>query len=281
MIHRPTTRDILTLTRGAYDRRMAGAGQFRRGGRGGGRPARKPVTLRPTSASNVLWLRPESAYITADGSNNVSGVTDRGPAGNNASQGTASQQPLWTASSANFNGHPSITHDAVSSEHLRADGVAATASGDDQPVSVIMAVRFTAAPSSNEALFAWGDTGGATNQFRFWRRSDGSWRVQKTGDNATSSAMGGTDARIVSMVYAGSTVTIYDDGAAVTGIDGASLDVDPVALNTFAIGAWVSSVVATPGPIEWADMAVYAGALSDADRQLVESDWAARYGITL
>jgi hypothetical protein len=74
-----------------------------------------PASTLPTIADFSPKVRYtfEATNVTKDGSDLVSAVADQGSLGNDLGQATGSLQPLWTASSANFNGYPTLTFDGV------------------------------------------------------------------------------------------------------------------------------------------------------------------------
>jgi hypothetical protein len=65
----------------------------------------------PIPAGPFLWLDADAAYVTKDGSNNVSSWNDRSGHGYNFTQATAGVQPLWVASS--INSLPALVGDGV------------------------------------------------------------------------------------------------------------------------------------------------------------------------
>lgn len=77
-------------------------------------------TTIPLNDGMVFWLRAD-AGITKDGSDRVSQWDDQsgtGDANKNVTQGTGGNQPLWNASSANFNNLPTLSFDNTRGDHL-------------------------------------------------------------------------------------------------------------------------------------------------------------------
>lgn len=239
----------------------------------------------PTDLSGcVLWLRPDSSHVTLNGSD-VSGITDRSSASNDASQGTAANQPLWQSSSANFNGYPSVRLDASADggagEWLRADGVASNLSGIDKPFSFVMALRFVATPTSGENVLAVKWSGGGTPFMQIIKATGTpDYQVVKRDDSSVQVSQAGgtpdTTARVVSVVCDGTTISVFVSGTAV--IDGAGFDVGDTTLDQFSIGP-NGSPVAAASDIEWADLAGYSRTITTTEREDVEGYITERYGL--
>lgn len=265
MIHRPTIRQILALTHGAYDRRMARAGQFRRGGRGGGRP---PKRWTPAELGDdlYLWAKATDDDITLNGSD-VSGWADRSDRSNDGSQGTAADQPAWNSSDANFGGHASVQFDASNTEWFPFDGtVPDAASGDDEPFTVAITCKLEALAGS---IWSFGGATGSVPVL-YLGISSNKLRVSKFDDSSSgvsvdSTADWDTDPHVITVVHSGTMVTVYDCGTPIAGMDGVNQNVGQTTLAKYTLGARRRDPIADYSSVRIVENVVIGRALSAAE----------------
>lgn len=248
----------------------------RSGGRGGGSLPFVPISV----GDARLWLRADLGITLNDA--DVSGWADQSGEGNDLSQGTAADQPVYNASDADYNGRPSVEADGVS-EYLLGSGstLVSAASGTDTPWTVILAGHVEDTDATM-ALYSWGTSTGANGWHYVGSQTAGevtaSRRADDTVGNVNQSGSTAVNAACVfSTVFTGTAVSTYVNGT--VDIDGAAQDVGAVSCDQFALFARARSTPSFFATGTIAEVVVYAGALSDADRTTVENYMAARYGL--
>lgn len=103
MIHRPTPRETQSITAGAYHRRMGGAGMRRnlrgpRGGGGGAVPGTDPSTL--TGITSWYIHGDHNTKNETPDPDTMSAFLDQGVPDDDATHGTAANQPEWVGDGA-------------------------------------------------------------------------------------------------------------------------------------------------------------------------------------
>ena len=241
----------------------------------------------------VLWLRSDLG-VTKDGSNLVSVWVDQSGDGNDATQVTSDNQPLWKDN--HINGHPAIYFDGVDN-FLLASGIATKGyfSGNDKPFTIFIVSTLEKA--------AWDDDG---NWISCYLASDSfstgifdvldfynygmSVRTALTDDmSVTKGSNGGTGLLpgdynlpyIWELVFDGQNVSIFKN--ATTIINNADLDVGVVTPDdSFSIGCayeglGVAKFAFWLGDID--EVIVYKSLVSVLNRSLIENYLNGRYAI--
>ena len=226
---------------------------------------RRALQFLPTDlAGNILWLRADPANIILNG-DDVSTWLDRSGAGNDATQGTAANQPVYESSYAGLNGRAAIKFTGAVNEffQLTIDSLTAVDS------TVFFAVHNGV--GGTNPYYLWdadaGDrtiytlqTGSGTGEPGYY---DGSWHDD---DVATPKT-----AQVVSFRFdgGGNTGEIFRDGSLIY--------TDTYTARRHTDGDLCESLPA--GDVRVAEMVAYFRALNDAEREQVEAYMMARYGL--
>ncbi len=205
-----------------------------------------------------IWLDFAATYVTKDGSNRVSAVTNRG-SGGNAAQGTGGNQPLWVASAQN--GLPGLSFDGsrwmdgIMTGFTDCTVIAAmqvdsgnTVSIDCVPTALVTytGVKFYHGAATSY-FFRVGDSGAS-------KASDAGTKV-RTGDSSAS------------------TGHIWIDQSA----GGAGGAIAQASLDNYTIGANAAHTEGMTGTI--LEVCIYDSVLSAGDRDYVEDFLKAKYSI--
>lgn len=234
-----------------------------------------------SSASLVGWYEVRSDLVTQSGGA-CSQVNNRVAGGSNPLvQALGTAQPTYSATG--WDGaRAALTFDGTS-DLLTANGLAAAATGTDQPFTVIWLGAILTLGSSGIIRSVWGfGKAGDDNplhDLRLPASVDGvissgrrdSAAVAKIKDCA---AAADTSKHIYSTVFNGTKVAVWRDSVRDTNLDGTSAsadnDVGALSLDTFSVGAITRAGVAGFTNLLFGGMLVYAGALSNTDRRRAE-----------
>ena len=237
---------------------------------------RRTARAQPSSIwlpSDVPGLVAEfySEFVIKDGADLVSQWTDQSGQGNHAIQGTGANQPLWV--DAQFNGYPGITLNGSSQWFSIAD-IIADFVGDDLPHSIFIVHNTTSAPTFRTFLSIYNHPGGSSS-WELYVNNGQVLTLNKGGKTVTASSFTLATNSIMSVIDKGTLADIYENGGQVL----SNGDVDVVAMdpNTAYIGT-------SYGAGQWfyngkiAAILIY-GAISDANRQLIETYLNTKYAI--
>lgn len=185
----------------------------------------------------VAWIDPRYDIThTGDGT----AVTDWNDHGPNAYNGTIVSAPVYEATG--WNGVPSVRFDGVD-DFLHMDALGAVANGDDTPVYVVAAVQHVV-DSSSKCFISFGNNVSNVRFHKIETLSSQRYFVLRR-DNAAAqvtaaSAVGElvTTRTILTWEFPGTTTTLYKNGTAVTGINGASLNNGTITINQFALAVF-------------------------------------------
>jgi len=157
-------------------------------------------------------------------------------------------------------------------DHLRFNGIADDLSGEDIPFTLFIAYRTNRTTGTNQTLFNLGDSAQAVqkwhdlyilNNYRLYRRADAGAAVTASrGETNTSTT-------ILSHKFAGTNASIWVDSNLVMNED--TLNVGTVTFDRASIGAYVMSITGEYFDGYICEVLVYNVALSDKERQSVES----------
>ena len=230
--------------------------------------------------NNVLYLRADRG-VTLNGSDVVA-IADQGPQSNDASQGTAANQPAFNASDSDFGGQPSISHTAANSEYLAANGVAALIDGDDQPLAVCMSVGPGSFMNAGSFWGAGNSAGTTPYIYKRWdtnsrfvtNKHDGTTSTQATSTNGT---VDGTGTHVYVVNSSGTATSHYEDGTDISNVT--AQDVTAVTFDRFAIGALVRSIVSAYATLKWNSFAVYSQVLTTYQESIVRGAQQRRVGL--
>jgi Concanavalin A-like lectin/glucanases superfamily len=236
-----------------------------------------PSAFTPASLSGLrLWLRSDMG-ITLNGST-VSAWDDQSGNGNNATQGTAANQPTYQATG--YPGSkPGVLFDGAD-DFLIADGMAAVLTGSDVPYTAYL--RASVVTNADESFFSAGNSASddpvimvnsqATGAVRLFRRNavDGT-----TIDLVTTQTISTGNAHRIGDIFTGTARTCRLDGAA-TSVNNTACDVPSFTVNQFTLGCLRR--IATSGFLNFklAEIVIYNRALNASEQALLESYLAER-----
>jgi hypothetical protein len=228
----------------------------------------------PTDIANLVGWYKSGTGITLNGST-VSQWDDSSGAGNHATQGTATAQPTYNATDANFNGLASLTFDS-SSDFLYANGLLSSIiNGDDKPLTIVMAVKATNSTAFPTILGTNELTVGNT-QFRCRLRNNSVstyFMGLRDGAGTDANISGGTsdtNVKIVRFQTSGTAAEIFANNSSVAS---GAMDVSTCSATWFCLGATPTSASAGANFFggEIAEIAVYSRLLSAGEQTQVET----------
>lgn len=223
-------------------------------------------SFKPTNLSGaVIWLRADLGITIATG---VSAWADQSGNGNNATQATGANQPLFVANST-MNGRPSVRFNGV------AQVLSTTTGATTTDHTIIVAGKWVALPAAQKAFIDFGDGAAAGNGSSIGSLNVGNnnW-YGYAGYGLPTGVVFDTSPHVWSKTYTGTgplTSGFYDRAADSTD-----------AVRTYAAGSAVISVGANPGSavfanFEMAEVVIYNRVLSSAERLSVENYMKSRY----
>jgi hypothetical protein len=223
----------------------------------------------PSISGNVLWLRADMG-VTLNATR-VSGWADQsgtGDANKNVAQATAGNQPLFNASDASFNGHPSLTFASARSDMLNSGAWAAPM---PNPATWFVVAQLVAAQ-----IAVMIDGQGASNRHLLYNNTAaGAERVVLSGAALTAAGtLNGIGAFVMAGVM-GTSGKLYMNArtAAASGTTGTQT------LTALRIGAAYTSAGFWDGEI--AEVIGYNRALTQAEVETVLAYLGARYAIAI
>ena len=199
--------------------------------------------------------------ITLNGAD-VSDWADQSGEGNDPSQGTAADQPLFNVSDSNFNNNPSITFDGVSENLFRATFTGGEIS---QPNTVFIVYK-NAVTTGVRTIFD-GDT--TRNMARV-----NAGNLQMFAGVSQTIHAANTNAHVLALLYNGASSDSWRDGIQGTpvGSPGAS------GMNGLRLGSDTAPSVFWNGEIAY--FLIYDSNLSDIEKNYIGNGLAARFGTT-
>jgi len=233
----------------------------------------------PLSLPGIVFLGRADASVR-NGANNTSQLTNLAGT-TNAVQGTTANQPLYVAAA--LNGRDVLRFNG-SSDFLTLDGLVPLFAGADQPLTYVAVLKLNAlsvmhvplglANTSNNAPNTYCQIAAADNKF-YWNRRDD---AVATGDLGPSSVLATASAMVLSVVFTGTSLTIYRNGTSI--LAGAS-NVGSATFTSLTLGALRSVSAIGFLNADLAELHLCAGALATADRQRDERYLGQRYGIVV
>lgn len=230
-------------------------------------------TPRSISGGNLkLWL--DATVGVVPGSTFT--WTDQSGKGNDATQSSGANQPTAGVSAA-WGNRRVLSFDSAAPQYLAANGLGTLLSGDHLPVSFFAAIR-RGSPSVNITPISWDGAIGVTNFFRTSLEPTAGAVVCATHDKnggdpdvqVQTAQVTDTSPHILSVVFTGSVISIYLDGAATSVANAAFNSADATITTTCTIGAERS--FGSPGTFlfgwlgDIGEITVYDRALSDVER---------------
>lgn len=237
----------------------------------------------PTDLANlVLWLRSDLG-VTLNGAD-VSAWADQSGEGNDAAQGTASDQPTYNASDAAFNGHPTVPFSGPldQAEFMTVAHDAALGNADD--LDMILVVGGSDFAGNGEYFTKWGALGNEWGLVHDTVLRHGP-RVRNAADtaHATATALAPTLAdgtvRITRTTIdaGGASVTARADlGTAATAQTGAGVNTGTAPLGLggrYQDNSWADII--------FAEILIFRRILTDAERDQVYAYLSDRYALGL
>lgn len=165
--------------------------------------------------------------------------------------------------------------------HWAANGLAASFSGEDQPLSLIMATK---ADDFSQSQAFWG-LGSSVSSTPFFAALAGATQIayrvlrRDDGNNSASANSGVSLVEDVSlaMIFPGTTVSGYLGRNIMNGMNGAALNVTALTINLFAIGAIPAATPVSFFDGNIAEAILFTSAIADADRQAITDSQRAFY----
>lgn len=239
--------------------------------------AQSAQEFKPTNLSGlVLWLRADLGVTLNVG--NVSAWADQSGAGNNFTQGTGANQPLFQASG--FGGRPNVKFSSTGPTTLSKIGFASL-NGKTGLTSFIVA------KDSDNGAHAIAQCGVADSVFG-WR---GPWNIANDCGifikSQVSNARVVTDLSVPVVVTATADLTlVHQCFCFLNGVDGTFRDVDANPGGTFGTGDFYLGTDQGAGANAWntgelAEILVYNRVLSAGELSRVNHYLGARYGIAV
>jgi hypothetical protein len=193
-------------------------------------------------------------------------------------EGAADSDHITTTDYRQFrgiNGNRCMVFDG-SNDHLTANGVAASITGDDKAFTISMIIRQAVIPtvgdstpisfgrSSSATPYIWLTAGGASGvTYYFDKRDDASGTATRSGGTPDTSI------HVLTWVYTGTTASFYIDGVAA--YTAQTLNTGTLTLDRMGIGALVRNTISNYLNGKIGDLIVFNTALSDANRESVEA----------
>ncbi len=239
----------------------------------------QPVIPEPLDVSGLLaWFRSDmgcsaAAWVDSAGANDLA-------------QGTAGNQSAYSASDANFAGHPSLTFDGVDNFMQASAGtICSGVSGTDTPITVLMAVKNTGV-TGTRAYMEWDAAGAVSPRFAVPYRNAATPRLFRT-DNAASNvdavlagAVLTTAPSIYTLSFSGTTGQMFVNGVALAAA--AACNVGVCTFDLFTLGcAAPSSTESLFCDFSIAELAIFGRQLTAGEQLAIERMMGTRYGITV
>jgi hypothetical protein len=250
----------------------------------------RPLPPAPdTIAGLVHWVKADAAVtLWQDAARTQRASANNDPVGA-WDDLSSSNVPFTQASSANRavlrtgaqNGLPMVHFDAAASQYLTANAIAAYLTGSSRPVSWFVLFRYdtltggpiliSAGSSTNAVPYAMTGIIVGTNQGFDTRGDTGTPPAIQVQDGAAD-----TSAHSLVLSFAGTSVSIWVDGAAV--ITNAACDrVQPMTVNQWAMGALLRTTLSRPLTGFIGEYGLYSRAISSVEAVQVSSYLRARW----
>ena len=240
--------------------------------------ARQPLVL-PFTTGILQILDAAAANITLDSvTSRVSSWADTSGLGNDATQATDANQPVYTAANSNFPNSQGVAQPSVdgdgSAYFLLMDAIATALTGDDTPWYFITAFRI-AVISQTETLWSLDDASAAAPYHRIHQRADDKYRTERDGDTGgakiADAGTTDTDPHVFDVEFTGTAMSMWVDGTAIqtdfasdadtaTGLDIATL-----------LARRASGTAALHLDAEIANFATYSTVPSDANKTILRN----------
>ena len=235
--------------------------------------------FRPTDISGCeFWVDANSGVTQV--ADRVSAWADRSGNGNNATQATAGNQPLYVSDGmapVDCKGRPTIRF--TTDDYLSANSLSTLFTGSDKPLS-IFAVVAKSANDANHTIFCVTNPPSLNSFYSLETTNIPRWKCRRKDDAALqkTGAVGlpDTNPNIISNTFAGTLASLYVNGTA-TLVDG-DLDVGTMTVDQATIGV-LSTSYTNYLEGDLSELIIYDTALSTADRQDVEEYLSNKYGV--
>jgi hypothetical protein len=222
----------------------------------------------------VLWLRSDMG-ITKDGGNLVSAWADQSGNGNDAIQAVAGNQPLWI--DAQINGHPAI-YSAAGDESMKGN-----ISGISNSFTAFFVANFHGfnhlTPTGFGSLIGAGQANDSDNisSVTFYHNSATSLMAYSLGVGPSVTPVNADAWTLLEYKWNGDVSQIaYKNGVQT---DAAAIDKDISPATYILFARWVGGIPSNFEQDYFAEVIIYNSALSDSNRQLVETYLNGRYAI--
>ncbi|KRF44162.1 discoidin domain-containing protein [Paenibacillus sp. Soil787] len=225
-----------------------------------------PITFTPPATSNLkLWLKADTGVV-ADVNGKVSSWSDQSGVANHSVQATSGYQPTLVSNV--VNGNPVIRFDGVN-DNLLSSGV----TGSMNTSTVIFVLKPQAVTNYNQSIGAAGGWG----QFQFHTTSTGQVYVGTSASSRITPTDGPGANTLVANTWSKFAYVLNNGSAKLfkNGVQLASKTIsNPASWTGFTLGNNGSNTI--NGDI--AEVIVYNSALSDTDRQSIETYLQTKYG---
>ncbi|MDB6026088.1 MAG: Coagulation factor 5/8 type domain protein [Verrucomicrobiales bacterium] len=238
-----------------------------------------PTALGVYPASLALWLKAD-AGVTADGQNLVTQWTDQSGHANHAATLSGNPAPLFTTNG--FSGLPVVNFDGTTQYLFAGNDPSLQITGDMTIYTVVRIKDFTS--TANEIGLVGKSGGAAWNQpgpyDYYLNKTTGLPKFYRGNGLVNGSVIGlsapGTNSlHALSVVMSGTSVTHYLDGAT----NGTGTIVTTIADSGYPLGIGTRYDLRPKMNGDMAEILIFSAALSDQERQLLDSYVANKYAI--
>lgn len=251
------------------------------------RPLTRPITeFQATDFSgNVLWLdASDDTTIIKDGSNLVSQWDDKSGQGNNATQGTGVEQPVYGSNT--INGRNVLTFDDTNSENMLISSFGSFMSGSDKVCTVFTVFKHRETASQ----YMWG-FGRSTNDAPIYAAqisSSQTYKPQKRDDASSIKTPEGSTAITTGTAYiaaqvidsTGTDVDVYINGT--QDIAAGDIDVGTTTIDEFMVGGVpFASAPFLPWNGDIGEIIIYNRSLSTEEITQVNNYLSNKWGISI
>lgn len=243
-----------------------------------------PVVSRGLAAR---WVADDLIDVIADGAK-VDTWTDATGNGNDLTQGTDANRPVFNESNPQFNGHASVDFAKASTHYLAASSppLATLMTGSDKPATVFVVVRKSTKVTADECVLSLGKVATGTASLASFRYRFSSSNTQRqsfvaTDDTPTTATLVGlnevTDLgpQVLCWSLDGNTFSGYIAGATQNPLldllsnnvsSGSYSTLGTITFDRLSVGAQVRNTVTLPAEMEIAEILFYTEELTEAER---------------
>lgn len=223
------------------------------------------------SGLKAWWDVTDANAVTKDEDDLISQLTDKSGNSNHAVQATGANQPTFLASA--ISGQAVAVFDGAAS-FLAANSLAASFTGTDKPITVVVAGK-SAAAANTGTMLGIGRSTGITAEMRFRPRVTG--RIDDAGTSKLQT-VGTVDVvpHVWTFVMSGTALNAYEDGA-ILGDANFDTDVGAITLDRLGLGCFLKDAAADFFSGQIAEVVVFNRAISAIERAAIEGYFQTKY----